>query len=126
MNSAETLTIENLTASFEELEEQTSSDLRSIEEEVLERYSSIKGKVCSIHSLHGTISASKSQSVDLIHSHWSNYKDFISSWLEGVKDQIATGYNKIMQDMIADVVIRTCWGIIFCNRVRFAEALVEC
>lgn len=92
--------------SFLEIEEQLTSEMKLIEREALTRYSIIKDKESSIHSLHGTISFSKPRNINLILSNWANSQDFIAGWLQGLKDKLLAGEKTIMKKLITDDVIR--------------------
>lgn len=100
------LQVSNDIHSIEEIESQISGELEDMRAEVIHLYSVIKGRSCSVHSLHGTISINKSGSLDLIKAHWLNPKDYISDWLKGLKDDIILKDSSIIQDMITNEKIR--------------------
>lgn len=92
---------------FDEIERKISTELKSIENAVLRNFSVIKGKNCSIHSLHGTISFNKPRSLDLIHGSWVKSDEYIASWLQGLKDMLDSGKKTMLKDMFADEIIRS-------------------
>lgn len=100
---------------FENIEIELTAELKKRQDDVLEEYSKIKGRDASIHSFHGTIGNNKAVNLDMVHGTWATHEDYISSWLAGLKDLIASGRPTIMKDMFKVESIRE-YILIFLER----------
>jgi hypothetical protein len=103
------------TGHFEKIETEISAELIRRQENVLAKYSRIKGGDYSIHSLHGTIGLNKSANLDLVHGVWPTHEDYITAWLSGLKDLVASGRNSMMQKIFKEPSIRD-YILIFLER----------
>jgi len=93
-----------------EIEEQLTSELKAVQEEVLERYNEVRGPdyngdYRSIHSLHGIIGGKNNILVDSINKQFSNPNDFIAQWFYGLRIKYENE-EYILVDLMKDKLVR--------------------
>lgn len=91
---------------FGKIESEITAELNKRQQTVLVEYSKIKGLESSILSLHGTIGLNKADNLDMVHGMWLTHEEYISSWLSGLKDIIASGRTSMMQKIFKIQAIR--------------------
>lgn len=88
------------------IERDITAELKKRQLNVLAEYSKIKGAESPLGSLHGTIALNKAHNLDLVHGMWPTYEDYLSSWLSGLKDIIASGRAPMMKEIFKVQAIR--------------------
>lgn len=108
---------------LEELDEMLTSELKKIEESVLEKFSEEKGWECSIHSLHGTIGGKNNTYVDSIKTQFSDPNDFKAKWINGFIEYIGDSKYSPLRNLLKDGEFRN-YTLTFLER-NFYRNLLE-
>lgn len=91
---------------LEELEANLSSELIAQQESVLHKYCVEKEKLCSLHSLHGTIGGKNNQYTDVVNIQFSDPKEFIAHWVKGFIDYIGAYKYSPLRNLLKDEEFR--------------------
>ncbi|MCU0352113.1 MAG: hypothetical protein MUF43_15005 [Flavobacterium sp.] len=108
---------------LQELEANLTTELISLQESVLSKYSIEKERDCTLPSLHGTIGGKNNQYADVVNTQFSDPKEFIAHWVKGFLDYVGEYRYSPLRNLLKDDEFRE-YTFTFLER-NFYRNLIE-